>query len=153
MVRRRLDRQQSWVRAPNEVGTITSPKLRVDASLTVSPRPCALWIQKNGPECRPNIVLLITEGLDAQVQWVENFPPFVQFNRGKTADDLSYFLHARYLDLRDRKWRQFLYLAARSSPQNPNLPSTPSMPANAWISSSITYSIAPSSIVTVDFGL
>ncbi|KAL5002212.1 hypothetical protein BDV10DRAFT_191786 [Aspergillus recurvatus] len=68
-------------------------------------------------------LLLITEELDAQVlQWAENFPPFIRFNREKTADELSYFLHARYLDLRERIWRPFLYLAAHSSPQDPNLP-------------------------------
>ncbi|KAL4821228.1 hypothetical protein BDW67DRAFT_45996 [Aspergillus spinulosporus] len=68
-------------------------------------------------------LLRIAEELDTQVvQWVENFPPFVRFNSEKTADELSYFLHARYLDLRERIWRPFLYLAAHSSPQDPNLP-------------------------------
>ncbi|KAL4761723.1 uncharacterized protein BDW70DRAFT_149773 [Aspergillus foveolatus] len=68
-------------------------------------------------------LLRIAEELDTQViQWVENFPPFVRFNRESTADELSYFLHARYLDLRERIWRPFLYLAAHSSPQDPNLP-------------------------------
>ncbi|KAL4751968.1 hypothetical protein BDW72DRAFT_212359 [Aspergillus terricola var. indicus] len=68
-------------------------------------------------------LLRIAEELDSQViQWVENFPPFVRFNSERTADELSYFLHARYLDLRERIWRPFLYLAAHSSPQDPNLP-------------------------------
>lgn len=65
----------------------------------------------------------ITEELDAQtVQWLENFPPMFQFNGVDTTDELSYFLHARYLDLRERIWRPFLYLAAHSSPQDPNMP-------------------------------
>lgn len=68
-------------------------------------------------------LLCIAEELDTQViQWVENFSPFVRFNRESNADELSYFLHARYLDLRERIWRPFLYLAAHSSPQDPNLP-------------------------------
>ncbi|KAL3434870.1 hypothetical protein BDV09DRAFT_195409 [Aspergillus tetrazonus] len=57
-------------------------------------------------------LLCIAEELDTQVsQWVEDFPPFVRFNRESNADELSYFLHARYLDLRGRIWRPFLYLA------------------------------------------
>ncbi|KAL4920465.1 hypothetical protein BDW62DRAFT_208970 [Aspergillus aurantiobrunneus] len=52
----------------------------------------------------------IVEELDGQVvQWAENFPPMFRFNGSDTADELSYFLHARYL-------------AAHSSPQDPNLP-------------------------------
>ncbi|BCS19306.1 uncharacterized protein APUU_12134A [Aspergillus puulaauensis] len=65
----------------------------------------------------------ITEELDAQtVQWLENFPPMFQFDGVDTTDELSYFLHARYLDLRERIWRPFLYLAAHSSSQDPNMP-------------------------------
>ncbi|KAL4930854.1 fungal specific transcription factor domain-containing protein [Aspergillus undulatus] len=62
------------------------------------------------------------EELDAQtIQRAENFPPMVQLNTDDpvTADELSY---ARYLDLCERIWRPFLYLAAHPGPQVPNLP-------------------------------
>jgi hypothetical protein len=68
-------------------------------------------------------LLRIAKELDTQViLWVENFPPFVRFNSESTADELSYFLHARCLDLCERILRPFLYLAAHSNPQDPNLP-------------------------------
>ncbi|KAL2830036.1 hypothetical protein BDW59DRAFT_29634 [Aspergillus cavernicola] len=64
----------------------------------------------------------IAEELDAQVvQWAENFPPIVRLSADDTADELSYYLHSRYLDLRERIWRPFLYLGAHSKPQDPNL--------------------------------
>ncbi|KAL4941069.1 hypothetical protein BDV06DRAFT_229906 [Aspergillus oleicola] len=67
--------------------------------------------------------------LDTQaIQWAENFPPIFQTREstvGKesaTTDELSYYLHARYLDIREHIWRPFLYLAAHSPPSDPNLP-------------------------------
>ncbi|KAL3451834.1 hypothetical protein BJX65DRAFT_266953, partial [Aspergillus insuetus] len=64
----------------------------------------------------------IAEELDTQVaQWVDSLPPSSRLSFENPVDELSYVLRARYLDLRDRIWRPFLYLAAHSSPQNPSL--------------------------------
>ncbi|KAL2860710.1 uncharacterized protein BJX67DRAFT_386398 [Aspergillus lucknowensis] len=61
--------------------------------------------------------------LDAQiVQWLENLPPSFRPGDDGPPDGLSYFLHTRYLILREQIWRPFLYLAAHSSPEDPNLP-------------------------------
>ncbi|KAL4887386.1 hypothetical protein BJY04DRAFT_175796 [Aspergillus karnatakaensis] len=65
----------------------------------------------------------IAEELDAQVvQWMENLPPMFQVDADDTTDELAYFLNARYLDLRERIWRPFLYLAAHARPDDVNLP-------------------------------
>ncbi|KAJ0425427.1 hypothetical protein BJY00DRAFT_308171 [Aspergillus carlsbadensis] len=64
----------------------------------------------------------IAEELDAQVaQWVDSLPPSSRLSFDNPEDELSYVLRARYFDLRDRIWRPFLYLAAHSEPQSPNL--------------------------------
>ncbi|KAL3460375.1 hypothetical protein BJX64DRAFT_300674 [Aspergillus heterothallicus] len=61
--------------------------------------------------------------LDAQVvQWVDNLPSSFRLGFDNPADELSYFLRARYFDLRDRIWRPFLYLAAHADAHDPNLP-------------------------------
>lgn len=65
----------------------------------------------------------IAEELDAQItQWGENLPPSFRVRDDVTVDELSYFLHSRYLEYRERIWRPFLYLAAHSSSQHPDLP-------------------------------
>ncbi|KAL4968901.1 uncharacterized protein BDV14DRAFT_211388 [Aspergillus stella-maris] len=70
----------------------------------------------------------LVKELDTQVvQWAENFPPIFQAKENHAdespiTNELSFYLSARYLDIRERIWRPFLYLATHSSPSDPNLP-------------------------------
>ncbi|KAL4957713.1 hypothetical protein BDW69DRAFT_8179 [Aspergillus filifer] len=71
----------------------------------------------------------LVKELDAQVvQWAENFPPIFQTKENHadeespTTGELSFYLSARYLDIREHIWRPFLYLATHSPSSDPNLP-------------------------------
>jgi hypothetical protein len=54
----------------------------------------------------------IANELDAQVlQWSENLPRTLTFKEQTPLHELGFMLQARFLDLRERIWRPFLYLA------------------------------------------
>jgi hypothetical protein len=54
----------------------------------------------------------IADELDAQVvQWSENIPLALAFEEQTPSHELTFMLQARFLDLRERIWRPFLYIA------------------------------------------
>ena len=63
----------------------------------------------------------IADELDAQVvQWSEHIPHFLASEDETSPDELTYMLQARFLDLRERIWRPFLYIATYSQPTPPD---------------------------------
>ena len=59
----------------------------------------------------------IAQELDAQIlQWSENIPRFLAFEDKNSTDELSFMLQARFLDLRERIYRPFLYIVIHNNP-------------------------------------
>jgi hypothetical protein len=65
----------------------------------------------------------IAEELDAQlVQWSEHIPHPVAFEDQPSSDELTSMLQGRFLELRERVWRPFLYLVIHEPPPPPSGP-------------------------------
>jgi hypothetical protein len=64
----------------------------------------------------PKRIQRIADELDTQVlQWSENLPRALAFEEQTQSHELSFMLQARFLDLRERIWRPFLYLAVHQT--------------------------------------